>query len=150
MAHRDSIFVKVGSKNGNFRGFSKTFSELPDSNQLKLLISIDSLNIFHWKPAKKIKLGVTFGQNLGQIRSNVVKKVKKQAFSISFFNVLHGEEYLLKQKVVVVQILELKFKANIARNATFEGRLGPNVCPIWVKNGKKLNIFKNFTLINQS
>ena len=79
---------------------------------------------------------MTFGQNLGQIRSNVVKKVKKQAFSISFFNVLHGEEYLLKQKVVVVQILESKFKANIARNATFEGRLGPNVCLFGSKMAK--------------
>ena len=62
VAHRDSIFAKVGSKNSNFRGFSKTFSELPDSNQLKLLISIDPLNIFHWKPAKKIKVGVPLGK----------------------------------------------------------------------------------------
>ena len=54
----------------------------------------------------------------------------------------------LKQKAVVVQTLEWKFKANIARNATFEGRLGPNFCPIWVKNGKKLIIFKNFTLVS--
>ena len=86
---------------------------------------------------------------MGQIRPDVAKKVKKQALSISFFHILH-EEYLLKQKVVVVKILEWKFKINIARNATFEGRLGSNFCPIWVKNGKKLIIFKNITLVSQS
>ena len=86
---------------------------------------------------------------MGQIRPDVAKKVKKQALSISFFHILHGE-YLLKQKVVVVKILEWKFKVNIARNATFEGRLGSNFCPIWVKNGKKLIIFKNITLVSQS
>ena len=79
---------------------------------------------------------MVLGQNLGQIRPNVVKKVKKQALSISFFHILHGE-YLLKQKVVVAQILEWKFKANIARNAKF-GYLGSNFCPIWVKNGNRL------------
>ena len=57
---------------------------------------------------------------------------------------------LLKQKVVVVQILEWKFKANRARNVTFQGRLGSNFCPIWVKNGKKLIIFKNIALVRQS
>ena len=63
---------------------------------------------------------MVLGQNLGQIKPNVVKKVKKQALSISFFHILHGE-YLLKQKVVVVLTPEWKFKANIAANATFEG-----------------------------
>ena len=65
-----------------------------------------------------------------------MKKLKKQTLSINFFHTLHGE-YLLQQKAVVAQILEWIFKANIARNATFEGHLGPNFCPIWVKNGKK-------------
>ena len=54
-------------------------------------------------------------------RSNVVKKVKKLALSIGFSHILHGE-YILKQEVVVVQTPEWKFKANIARNATFQGR----------------------------
>ena len=91
---------------------------------------------------------MVFGQNLGQIKSNVAKKVKKQALSISFFHILHGK-YFLKQNVVVLQRLEWKFKANIARNATSEGRLGLNFSPIWVKNGEKLIIFKNFTLVSQ-
>ena len=51
---------------------------------------------------------------------------------------------------MVVQILKWKCKANIAANATFEERLVPNFCPICVKNGKKLIIFKNFTLVSQS
>ena len=84
------------------------------------------------------------GKNLSQITPNV-KRVKKKALSIGFSHILHGE-YLLKQKVVVVQTPEWKFKASIARNVTFEGRLTPNFCPIWVKNDKKLIIFQNFTL----
>ena len=63
---------------------------------------------------------MVLGQNLGQIRPNVVKKVKKWALLIVFIHILHGE-YLLKQKIVVLQTYEWKFKENIARNITFEG-----------------------------
>ena len=46
---------------------------------LKLFILIESSNMFHWKPVKKkIKVVVVLGKNLGEIRSNVVKKVKKK------------------------------------------------------------------------
>ena len=64
---------------------------------------------------------MVLGQNLGQIRSNVVKKVKKQALSLGFFHIFL-REYLLKQKVVVVKPPEWKFMAIIARNAKFKGR----------------------------
>ena len=64
---------------------------------------------------------MVLGQNLGQIMSNVVKKVKKQAISLGFFHILLGE-YLLKQKVVVIKSPEWKFMAIIARNAKFKGR----------------------------
>ena len=47
--------------------------------------------------AKQIKVGVVLGHDLGQIRSNIVKKVRKQTLSIVFFIFLH-EEYLLKEK----------------------------------------------------
>ena len=67
--------------------------------------------MFHWKPAKKIKVGVVLGLNLGKIGPSAVKKVKKQALSVSFFHILLGE-YPLKQKVVVVKIFEWKFKVN--------------------------------------
>ena len=80
-------------------------------------------------------MGVVQRQNFGLIRPRVVKKVKKQALSICFFHILH-EEYLLKQKVVAVQTLEWEVMANIARNGTSEGCLGPNFCSVWVKNGK--------------
>ena len=53
-------------------------------------------------------MGMVLGQNLGQIRPNVVKKVKKQALSIGFVHILHGD-YLLKEKAEVVQTTEWKF-----------------------------------------
>ena len=57
----------------NFFFFSRT-----TGLQLELLIVlIKSLNIFYWKPANKDKLCVILGQNLVQIRSSVVKKVKE-------------------------------------------------------------------------
>ena len=64
---------------------------------------------------QKNKVGVVLAQNLGQIRSNVVKKVKKQAISLGFFHILLGD-YLLKQEAVVVKPPEWKFIAIIARN----------------------------------
>ena len=60
------------------------------------------------------------GQNLGQIRFNVKKKVKKQAISLGFFHILLGE-YLLQQNVEVVKSPEWKFTAIIARNTKFKG-----------------------------
>ena len=77
---------------------------------------------FHWKPAEKPKEGVVLAQNLGQIRFDVAKKVKKVA-STGFFYILHGE-YILKQEVVVIETPEWKFNANIDRNAIFEGCYG--------------------------
>ena len=74
------------------------------------------------KPAKKKKKNqsVVLRQNVGQIRSNVVKNVTKQALSLGFFHILLGE-YLLKQKLVVVKSPEWKCMAIIARNAKFKG-----------------------------
>ena len=65
-------------------------------------------------------MAVVLGQNLGQIRSNVVKKVKKQ-LSLGFFRILLGE-YLLKQKLVIIKPHESKYMAITARNAKFKGR----------------------------
>ena len=85
---------------------------------LNFLLLIEFPNILHWKPAKKIKLGVVLGQNLGQIMSNVVKKVKKQVISLGFFSYFTWD-YLLKQEAVVVKPPEWKFIAIIARNTKF-------------------------------
>ena len=69
---------------------------------------------------------------MGQIRFNVVKKVRKWALSIyKLFSYFSWGIYLLKEKVDVIQTPEWKFKANIA-----EMPQGPNFCPIPVKNGK--------------
>ena len=59
-------------------------------------------------------------KNLGQIRSNVVKKVKKQTPPLGFFNILLWE-YILIQKVVVIKPSEWTLMAT---------NLGPNYCPI--------------------
>ena len=48
---------------------------------------------------------MVLGENLGHIRSNLVKKVRKQALSVGFFLILHGE-YFLRQELVVVQTPE--------------------------------------------
>ena len=51
----------------------------------KLLILTESSNIFQWKSAEKSKVGVAFGANLGQIRSNVVKKQRNWQYQKGFF-----------------------------------------------------------------
>lgn len=51
--------------------------------------------------------------------------------------------------MVVQTPAEWKFKANrLARNATFEGQRYGQIFTqfVWVKNGKKMIIFKNFSL----
>ena len=49
-----------------------------------------------------------------------------------------------KAKSSGCEILEWKFNANIARNVTHDGHLGPKFCLIWVKNGKKTYYFQEF------
>ena len=71
-----SFLNKLGQKIVIYGGFSKKIFRTTGF-ELTFLILIEFPNILHWKPAKKIKLSVVFGQNVGQIMSNVVKKVKK-------------------------------------------------------------------------
>ena len=73
---------------------------------------MNSLTYLIGNQQKNPKSGVVLGQNLGQIMSNVVKKIKKQVISLGFFHILLGD-YLLKQKS------EWKYMAIIARNAKF-------------------------------
>ena len=87
VAHGDPIFTKIGPKNGNFWGFWQRFFRTTGF-QLKLLISIESHNIsLETSKINRSWQCVVLGQNLGQVRPNVVKKVKKQALSIIFFHV---------------------------------------------------------------
>ena len=74
--------------------------------------------MLHWKPAKKMKLGVVLGQNLGQIMSSVVKKSKETGNIIRFFSYF-TRDYLLKQEAVVVKPSEWKCMTIIARNTKF-------------------------------
>ena len=90
------------------------FSVLCSAFLLKSVISSHNSCDFIGNQQKKIKMGVVLEQNLGQIRSNVMKKVKKQALSLGFFHILLGK-YLLKQKAVVIKPPEWKFMAIIAR-----------------------------------
>ena len=66
---------------------------------------MNPLKYFIENQQKKNKKGVVLGQNFGQIRFNVVKKVKKLALSIRLSHILHVE-YILKQEVVVAQTPE--------------------------------------------
>ena len=73
------------------------------------------------KQAKKSKWVWSWGEiwaKLGPLQC--CEKCKETGIINSFFHILHGE-YLLKQKGVVVQTSEWKFKANITRNVLFEG-----------------------------
>ena len=98
---------------------------------------------------KKIKVVVVLGQNLGQIRSNVVKKTKKWALSLVFFHILL-REYLLKQDLVVVKPPEWTFMAAIARNAKFKGCKWMQIfARFGSKMAKNLIICNNFTLVSQ-
>ena len=53
--------------------------------------------------SKKNLIGCGLGTNLGQIMSNVMKKVKEQAILLGFFHILL-KGYLLKQETVVVHL----------------------------------------------
>ena len=58
------FLCKLGPKNDFVRGFTNFFSDLLDW-QHKLLILIVSPNTFHWKSAKKSKVGVVFEAKFG-------------------------------------------------------------------------------------
>ena len=51
---------------------------------------MNSPTYFIGNQQKNPKSGMVLGQNLGQIMSNVLKKVKKQVISLGFFHILLG------------------------------------------------------------
>ena len=91
VAQSDPFFAQVGSKNGNFWRFYHIFFFFRTTGlQLKLLILIESPNIFYWKPAKKSVCSIAGKKfKLGPM----LKKVKKVALSIGFFHNLHGNTF---------------------------------------------------------
>ena len=85
----------------------------------KLLILIESCNIFHLKSAKKSKVGVVFGAKFGP-NLFCCEKTKKLVFWWVFFDILL-EVYIYKHDIVLKEIPEWKLKAKLARNTIFEG-----------------------------
>ena len=66
VAHNDTFFVQIGPKK-IFKRFYQLFFRT-NGLQHKLLILIESLNIFHWKSAKKkVNWVWSLGQNLGKL-----------------------------------------------------------------------------------
>ena len=111
VAQNDPLFVQI---------FFLRFYQLFFRNaglQHKLLVLTESTNILYWKSAKKVKWAWSLGQNLGQIRSNFVKKQRHWYFN-GFFHILH-EVYIYKQEVVVIEIPDWKLKTKL--NTIFEG-----------------------------
>ena len=96
VGHNDLFSVQIGFKKTIFKRFYQLFFRTAGL-QHKLLILIVSPNIFHGKSAKKGKWVWSLGQNLGQSKSNVVKKAKKLVFQWGFFQILH-EVYIYKQQ----------------------------------------------------
>ena len=80
-----SCFCTSWAKKWYFLGVLAIFL-ITTGFHLKLLILIESLNIFHWKPAKKIKVGVVLGKIWAKLSPMLNKYIlKKWALSIVFF-----------------------------------------------------------------
>ena len=65
VTYNDFFLMKIGPKKAIFKRFYQLFFKTTGF-QHKLLILIKSPNIFHWKSAKKSKVGVLFGAKFGQ------------------------------------------------------------------------------------
>ena len=121
VAHNDPFFVQIGPKKHFLRGFPIFFRT--NGLQHKLLILIESPSIFHWKSAKKSKLGVVFEAKFGPNYVQCCEKTKKlfQIFAFSGY----------RNTWVEIEDQNSK-KYHIWR------KLGLNFClPFWVKNSKK-------------
>ena len=135
VAHGDPIIVEVQPKNGNFQMLQHIFFRTTES-QLQLLTLIESSNIFHWKRAKRPKVGVVLRQNLGQIRSIVVKKVKKNRHYQQLLFSCFTQGIPFKAKRSGCTSTEWKFQANIAINTASERRQGHIFSQFWSKMAK--------------
>ena len=82
---------------------------------------MESPNIFNWKPTNKTKVGVVVGEKFRPNQALCCEKSKETGIIIDFSHILHAE-YISKQEAVAVKTPGQKYKANIARNITFEGR----------------------------
>ena len=121
MAHNvcnDPFFVQIGPiKTLIFKRCYQLFFRTTRL-QHKFLILIESPNTFHWKSAKKSKVGVVFGKIGAKL--GVQCHEKNPLVFQCFFSILH-EVYIYKQDIVVIEIPEWKLKAKLARNTILEG-----------------------------
>ena len=115
--------------------------------QQKSLILIESPNIFYWKSTKKKKLGVVFrAKNLGQIRSNVVKKrnwhYRWDLFIFCMRNTFKSKEQLQKQLSGNGRPKQQEIQHLM--------KTGTSFLPILRQKYQKVIIFEVFTLVSQS
>ena len=117
VVHKNPFSVQIGSKKTIFKRFYQLFLRTAGL-QHKLLILIVSLTYFIGNQSKKVKWVWSLRQNLGQIRSNVVKITKELVFQWGFF---HMRYTFTNKTAVVIETPEWKVKTILARNTTFEG-----------------------------
>ena len=91
-------------------------------------------------------MGVVFGQNLGQVRSNVLKKSQETGIINRFFPYFAQGIHFIARRVV---IQAPKWKFEELEMPYFKDD-SIKFLPNWVKQCQKLIIFKNFTLVSQS
>ena len=146
VTHDDPFFAQCGSKNGNFQRFQQTFFRTTGF-RLKFLILIEFPNRFHWKQATS-QSGCDLGAKFGQNQVQCCEKSKEAGIIISFFHFTWRIPFKAKSngcKTTCVGIYD-----NYSQKYQILRMAGPIFCLIWVKNGKKLIIFNNFTLVSKS
>ena len=82
VVHNDLLFVQIGPQKTLFKRFYQLFSRTAGLQHKLLILISESPKIFHWKSVKKVK---SLGQNLDQIRSNVINKQRNWYFNGFFF-----------------------------------------------------------------
>ena len=82
VVHNDLLFVQIGPQKTLFKRFYQLFSRTAGLQHKLLILISESPKIFHWKSVKKVK---SLGQNLDQIRSNVINKQRNWYFNGVFF-----------------------------------------------------------------
>ena len=118
------------------------FSIMCDAFLLKSVISSHNscaLTYFIGNQPKKVKWGWSFGQNLGQIRSNVVNRQRNWCFNgfLSYFAWgIHVQARNSGYRNTWVE-------TELATNTIFEEDQVKN-CPFWFKNSKKWGYFRGF------
>ena len=82
------------------------------------------------------------GQNLGEIRSNVVKKNKRTGISMGFFFIFCMKYTFTSKKVVIIEIPEWKLKTILGKNI-LEGNKD-NIFAYFGSNRAKSDYFRGF------